>query len=255
MVWKEVSHSATGVIHQNEDVPCQDYAQCRVFDDVIVGAVADGAGSAKYADEGSRLAVWTVINWFQRIIESESDELSASWFQEQTKNVFTKIVKEVIEKFQGEAQEKHCQIRDLACTLIIFIANPQWLAAMQIGDGLIVVSCGNSQDYQLLFKPDKGEFINETTFVTCAHAVEEMKVKVISSPRFISVATDGLENVAIKLRDWQAFPPFFKTLETYLKTTPNPKEDRYLDNLLNCQQLNARTTDDKTLLLCMWEAS
>ncbi|MEH2395171.1 MAG: protein phosphatase 2C domain-containing protein [Nostoc sp.] len=37
-----------------------------------------------------------------------------------------------------------------------------------------------NSEYQLLFQPDKGKFINKTTFITSTNAVKDMRVKVIS---------------------------------------------------------------------------
>ncbi|WP_339461668.1 protein phosphatase 2C domain-containing protein, partial [Nodularia spumigena] len=136
-----------------------------------------------------------------------------------------------------------------------FIATPHWLGAMQIGDGFIVVRPQDSEDYQLLFQPDKGEFANETTFITSKDALAEMQVKVISEPqKFICASTDGLEKLAIRISDWKPFPPFFKPFEEYLEETANPEDEaEYLVNFLKSERLNARTDDDKTLLLCLWE--
>jgi hypothetical protein len=50
--WKAVVRSATRTSHQDQKIPCQDYDNYPILNDVIVGAVADGAGSAKYADVG-----------------------------------------------------------------------------------------------------------------------------------------------------------------------------------------------------------
>jgi hypothetical protein len=54
MAWKAVARSATGTSHLKQQIPCQDYGDCKVLNDVIIGAVADGAGSAKYADIGAQ---------------------------------------------------------------------------------------------------------------------------------------------------------------------------------------------------------
>ncbi len=109
--------------------------------------------------------------------------------------------------------------------------------------------------YQLLFQPDKGEFANETTFITSANAVKEMQVKVISEKQeFICASTDGVEKVAIRLSDWEPFSPFFKPLEEYLHEQFNQEEeDKYLIEFLNSERLNSRTDDDKTLLLCLFD--
>ncbi len=125
-----------------------------------------------------------------------------------------------------------------------------WIAVLQIGDGFIVVR-PNPGNYQLLFKPDKGEFANQTTFVTADHAAEDMQVVVLeASPVFICAATDGLERVAIRFSDWAPYAPFFQPFEDYLTETPDPEQNPdYLEQFLTSERLNARTTDDKTMLL------
>jgi serine/threonine protein phosphatase PrpC len=272
--WKAISRSEVGTSHRQENIPCQDYGDYRLFGDVIVGVVADGAGSAKYSHVGSELAVNTVIDLIARNFykseqkklspiefarnfhKSEQEKLSPPLREEESKQMFTEIVQEIIAQLGKTAKQNNCDIKDLACTLLIFIATPEWLVAMQIGDGLMVVRPQNSPDYQLLFKPHKGEFVNETTFVTCSHALEEMQVKVIPSPEFIAAATDGLENVAITLKNCQPFPGFFQPLETYLQSTTDPnQEDEYLVNFLQSEALNKRTSDDKTVLLSIWQSS
>ena len=260
MNWKAVRDYAIGTSHQNQGIPCQDYGDYRIFSDVIiVGAVADGAGSAKYSDVGSKLVVETVLKCFSDINEypQKQEELEQSFSQplskEEAEKLFAKIVKIAITKLYEQAAKENYSVNDLACTLLVFVATPDWVVAMQIGDGFIVVRSQNSE-YQLLFQPDKGEFINETTFITSTNAVKDMRVKVISEKQeFICASTDGLEKVAIRLSDWKPFPPFFKPFEEYLHDTVNLEEDKYLTEFLNSERLNSRTDDDKTLLLCFFD--
>lgn len=255
MNWKAVARSEIGTSHQKQGIGCQDYGNYRIFDDVIVGAVADGAGSAKHSDFGANLAVETVLKCFANINESPQKQ---AFFQplckEEAQQVFAKIVKQVITELQKQADEKDYSINDLACTLLVFLATPDWVAAMQIGDGFIVMRSEDSE-YQLLFQPDKGEFANETTFITSTNALKEMQVKVINEKQeFICASTDGLEKVAIRLSDWEPFSPFFKPLEEYLHEPVNrEEEDKYLTEFLNSERLNSRTDDDKTLLLCLFD--
>ncbi|AFY51049.1 hypothetical protein Nos7524_5330 [Nostoc sp. PCC 7524] len=261
MGWKAIARSALGTSHESQEIPCQDYGDDRIFNDVIVGAVADGAGSAKYADLGANLAVKTTLKYLSKISEYLRkrqrcwERFSHALSETEAKKLFTKTVEKVIKELDEQAIKKDYSVNELACTILVFVATPHWIAAMQIGDGFIVVRSQNSEEYQLLFHPDRGEFANETTFITSANALQEMQVKVIAGEQaFICASTDGLEKVAIRLHDWKPFPPFFKPFEEYLQETPNPKEDhKYLDDFLNSERLNARTDDDKTLLLCLWE--
>ncbi|MEH2456645.1 PP2C family serine/threonine-protein phosphatase [Nostoc sp.] len=255
MNWKAVADFAIGTSHQNQGIPCQDYGDYLIFDDeIIVGAVADGAGSAKHSNVGSKLVVETVLKCFSDINESPQKEaFSQPLSKEEAEKVFAKIMNQVITELQKQADEEDYSVNDLACTLLVFVATPDWIAAMQIGDGFIVIRSQESE-YKLLFKPDKGEFINETTFITSTNAVKDMQVEVISEKQeFICVSTDGLEKVAIRLSDWEPFSPFFKPLEEYLHESVDPKEDKYLTEFLNSERLNSRTDDDKTLLLCLFD--
>ena len=253
--WKAVAGYEIGTSHQKQGIGCQDYGNYRILDDVIVGAVADGAGSAKHSDVGSRLAVETVVKCFSEINElPQKQPFSQPLDKEEAQKVFAKIVNQVITQLQKQADEEDYFINDLACTLLVFVATHDWLAAMQIGDGFILARSQDSE-HQLLFQPDKGEFANETTFITSANAVKQMQVKVIHEKQeFICASTDGLEKVAIRLSDWEPFSPFFKPLEEYLHEPVNPEdEDKYLMEFLNSERLNSRTDDDKTLLLCLFD--
>lgn len=262
MVWKAIARSVTGTRHQEQHLPCQDFGGDRILDDVLIGAIADGAGSAKHAEVGARLAVETALAYLG---ESEIwlQQRQCSWrvfpvepLEKLTTTVFSHMTQQVVTVLQRTATEKRADLKDFSCTLLAFVATPHWLAAMQIGDGFIVVRSPN-QTYQLLFQPDKGEYTNQTSFVTSRCALADMRTGVwTGSHPFICASTDGLESVAIHFKDWTPFPPFFKPLEEFLQEAdPNSLEhnDSYLLNFLQSERLNQRTDDDKTLLLCCYE--
>lgn len=290
MNWKAIARSAIGTSHTKQQMPCQDYGDYKIVNDVIIGVVADGAGSAKHSDVGAKLAVETVLKNFTAKNITTIAELYSSHSVEETqrtnsawkpwnllgksdKNInsitiarspaeikasqfFSQIVKQVVSALATEAENNNYAIDDLACTLLIVVATPDGIAAMQIGDGFITVRYPEREP-QLLFAPDKGEYINETTFVTSSNALKDMKVVIkAGQPEFICASTDGLERLAIRLSDWTPFTPFFQPLEQYLQETENLEEsDEYLLSFLNSERLNARTDDDKTLFLCLYDSS
>ena len=251
MAWRAVVRSSIGTSHQNQQMPCQDYGDCKILNDVIVGAVADGAGSVKYAEVGAKLAVKTVLEYFTDVEELRQAQLLG---EEKAKELFANIVNKVVAALQEQAVSHGYSIDDLACTLLVVIATPAWVTAMQIGDGFIVVRF-QQEEHILLFQPDKGEYINETTFVTSVNALDKMRVCVQPGHQeFICAATDGLERLAIRMSDWTPFAPFFQPLEEYLRETSDPEQkDEYLKSFLDSDRLNARTDDDKTLLLCFYD--
>lgn len=249
--WKAIVRSAVGVGHQKQNLPCQDYGGYELITpDVIIGAVADGAGSAKYSDMGAKIAVDNSLRFFQELSKGRLHGGYHKPTLEQAKTQFVRLLDKVLSNIKKEAENLNCNYQELACTLLVFVSTPHWIIAMQIGDGFIAVRSDNGE-LQLLFNPDKGEYINETTFVTTSNALEDMQVKVLAlESYFICASTDGLEKVAIQYKNCQPFTAFFSPLEEYLKETLLPEEDdQYIQDFLNSERLNTRTYDDKTLLL------
>lgn len=252
MQWEIVGCSAIGTKHIKGGTPCQD-AVCyeRISDQIIIGAVSDGMGSARRSDVGSKLAVKTALSQIKNMMCWEHKPKN----DEGARNIFCSVLGKVQAALKNEAEHGGYSVEDLNCTLLAFVATPEWLAAMQVGDGLIVVR-PKGQDYQLLFMPDKGEFANETTPVTSSHALEEMEVCVKSgSYEFICAATDGIENISlVKPENWRPFEGFFKPLEEQimLSTKSIDHKKKEIEYFLNSEQINQQTDDDKTLLLCAY---
>jgi serine/threonine protein phosphatase PrpC len=67
VAWRAVARFEIGTSHEKQQMLCQDFGDYRILNDVIVGAVADGAGSAKHSDVGAKLAVETVVGYLSRI--------------------------------------------------------------------------------------------------------------------------------------------------------------------------------------------
>jgi len=258
-MWRTICQSAIGSFHVDMGLPCQDYGAYQTLGkDILIGAVADGAGSAKHSDLGAKVAVETAIAFLAdkiNIPDGNKETLAINVTPEKLnricKPLFPQLLFQIQQQLERQAHEKQLKIQDLATTLLVFIATSKWLAAMQIGDGFILIK-PLGENYQLLFQPDKGEYINETTFITSTNALEEMQIAVLAEPvEFICAATDGVEKVAINYATWQPFSPFFQPLEQYLQTTEEPLSAD-LKEFLEREDLNARTTDDKTLLLALW---
>ncbi|WP_299489879.1 PP2C family serine/threonine-protein phosphatase [Acaryochloris sp. IP29b_bin.137] len=258
MAWRAIVHSAIGTRHLKKQLPCQDFGSYVIQANTLIGAVADGAGSAKFSDVGAQMAVKTALD----TLAQQQDDWSSMEFETmnaEAETLFKQMVETVVAALRAEAETGEYDLRELGCTLLSFIATPHWLACMQIGDGFIVTQAEQHQAeqmdcFELLFEPSKGEYINETVFVTSDHAVEQMQVAVRADHHpFVCAATDGLEKVAIRFQDWQAFPPFFKPFLECLRSIPDANERQaYLEAFLESERLNAKTDDDKTLLLCLF---
>ncbi len=267
MPWKAIACSAKGTSHEKTDLPCQDYAgfirvngsgEADDNGDIAIGAVCDGAGSCKHSDIGSQLAVETVLkllrDWLKWLKQQRKD-LSQPISQAEAHQVFSQNLAKVQEKFKKEAGERACSPKDFSCTLLVVVATPQWLAAMQIGDGFIVIRQPDSE-YQLLFQSQKGEYANQTIFVTASNALEKMESKVVpGQQQFIFASTDGLERLALEIRQQaKPHPPFFDDFRDAIKIRSEAEEKISTQEWLNSDKVNKKTDDDKTILLGWYDA-
>lgn len=252
MPWQVVAKSEIGTKHaSSQDKCCQDFVRWTTLLDrrIVIGVVSDGAGSAKYSERGSECTVNVTIE------ELKNKSWRTVPSQAQVEETFHSLVEKVREELYKLATIEGCSFQDLACTLLAFIASPSWLMAMQIGDGFIVIREASSKEYRLLFVPDKGEYINETTFVTSPDVAERTRIIINSiSSEFICAATDGIESISlIKKENWRPFPGFFEPLRNHVQSSKSSElKELELSKFLNSERLNQATDDDKTLILCTY---
>ncbi|MEA5517582.1 PP2C family serine/threonine-protein phosphatase [Limnoraphis robusta] len=252
MQWQAIGCSEIGSGHIKTGIPCQDFCDHQIISNnqVTIGAVSDGMGSAAHSDLGSKIAVQTTLNCL-----NQRDWLNHSIDDSQAQVFFEELLKTVVTEIQTVAKREGYSVRDMACTLLAFIATPNLLVAMQCGDGLIVIRPQSSQNYQLLFQPQKGEYANEYVPITSSSAHQYMQVKVIHEPiYFICAATDGIEHISlIKSKEWKAYDKFFEPVETQIMRShkTESEKEKIVSDWLKSDDINQRTDDDKTVLLCI----
>ncbi len=250
--WKTLAHSATGVSHQRVEMPCQDAAGMLVTGQVFIGVVADGAGSAKKSEIGSKLIVEVTKAELNKALGTvklhEFLGFRLTWSEKRAKQVFERVLRENLKALLRKADQLKCPVSELASTMIAFVVTPKWIAVVQVGDGFIAIRESGQEEYKLIFPPAKGEFANQTYFVTGKGVESRMQVCLIRSPiDFICASTDGLENVALIKAKNVLHQPFFRGLENNFRS----EEGRsWLKGWLeNNSALNSKTNDDKTVAI------
>lgn len=233
--WRYSAVSVIGTSHQETGLPCQDACQVQVEDDRLIAAVADGAGSAKYADTGASFIVENALTLVQKQVD------------------FEQIVPIVRTKLEEKAVEMDCRLSDLAATFLLVAVSPNSLTGIQIGDGAVVYNTDDSSKFNLLSLPERGEYLNETTFLTSPDYLENIKIVQVEKPiRQIALFSDGLQLLALNLTTEPPIPhqPFFEPLFTFLKNVDSSIErEQTLIQFLQSERVCARTNDDKTLIL------
>lgn len=250
MSWAICAASVTGKQHQLRQEPNQDVVRFQIWDQFCLGVLADGAGSASKGALGAQLAVDISLNRYAEWIEQQAFAVCPS-----DENWFTcaqQLLQEIQESLNHYANRGLYSLTDLACTLLVFLATPNWLAGFQIGDSHLVLRQQEQDAYLLACKPMRGEYANETIFITSPEANSQIKTWIYSqSIGFIAAGSDGIEPVSLQYPDLQPFSGFYKTLDQWLQNS-QADDLQQLEIFLASERLEQRTSDDRSLILAGW---
>lgn len=231
--WRTAAVSESGGSHVQSDVVCQDACLVHVRRNVLIACAADGAGSARYSDEGSHAAV-------EAFVEVSVDRLRRGCGPDKTLREAFLEARRTVSEIAGDDK------REFATTLLGLIATRNRLAAGQIGDGAIII------DGEVALESHAGEYYNETKFITQDEVVPNIYVSKKKVKR-VAIITDGLERLALQLDGQvrQVHAPFFNPMYQWLKQADKPDRIEELSAFLRSDMIRSRTSDDVTLLLAM----
>ncbi len=231
--------------------PCQVYGKVdHISLDLMVGAIASGSPDAKLSHIGSKTAVRASLTALRQNIPTVRRAISDE-SGDTARALYTDMMSTVLERLRAAAFDNVASVRDLATTLTVFAANPSGVAAMQIGDGL-VVSRSHGQDYSLIFGQRADDPNNERLFVTNAVPEDAMRVGVQQGPvNFLCAASDTLRDLSLKPQDGLPQKKFFRPLDRYTSVAPDDSEvHRGIRSFLRSERLNGSLEHDLGLALC-----
>ena len=243
--WHTVASSCTGKSHLLKGKGNEDACLCASrLDGVLLLTAADGAGSASHAAEGSSLVTQSAISYLSQ------DTLP------QSKKGWESYLLELLYKVRGTLRE-HADSLSLSphafsSTLLLVIISELFIAALQLGDGAIIVQ--EKEGMRLLTKPYHGRYPSETVFVSSEGYMDRVSVSVIGTDSVLGLAliTDGLEPVATEQKTSQPFTPFFEPLFNFVSKEPSSyKASLAITDFLKSERISSRTRDDKTLMLAL----
>ncbi|MGA2916584.1 MAG: PP2C family serine/threonine-protein phosphatase [Sedimentisphaerales bacterium] len=201
--WRVAGISAIGTSHKQSGAECQDtwavnQAVISANLEVVTAVcVSDGAGSVKKAFAGARLTAFVVSNWLH---ENFSSALTL------TQNQIGKAcLAKIRRSIRRTAERTRSSPNEYAATLVAVCvgANGAWLA-LHLGDGGIVGEFANQ--VLVVSPPEKGEFANESWFVTSPDALEHLRVygspfnRDLCKPTGFVIFSDGVENSLLDRR-------------------------------------------------------
>ncbi len=249
MIWKVIGQSVVGSSHVLVDKPCEDAINYRTIplkdgDEILVGFVSDGAGSAKYAAQASKTAVQIGVDLVNQMINAHIlvNDRSVLLLAE---NIFDNLKK--------QAEVLGVAPNEFSCTLLGFVIFPNKACFIQIGDGAIIRNDGSGY-FTWVWWPHNGEYQNTTAFLIDDPNFGNLKTRVIEERiNEIAVFSDGLQMLALKYETETVHQPFFADLFKWLRLAKEEEHiailDKKLADYLGSDTINNRTDDDKTLLL------
>ena len=246
--WQVVAASVQGTAHQKQNLPCQDAHAADVLSDgSVLLAVADGAGSAARSQEGAALATREALSALRHALAQVMPADEDGW-NDLLCSAFAHARSCLVEL----AADGEAALRQFATTLTCAVATDDWLAVARIGDGAVVIELN---DGALISSsaPVKGEYANETVFLTMEDALAQVEVQAVHQPaRALMLMSDGLIRLALKLPDYTPHLPFFQPLVAFAANAGNGEQaNNQLADFLASERVSARTDDDKTLVLAV----
>ena len=216
-----VAASKRGRSHAQEGKPRDDYFKI-YHDDTTnwyVMAVADGAGSAKFSRQGSKIACDTVVEHCKiELVNSQKFEENINlWYLDQQSEEAGKMISADVYRIVGNAAYKaHKAIveeskttgypaKNYATTLLLAICKKfkfgWFVASFWVGDGAICLYDRENRTSTLLGTPDGGEYAGQTRFLTMPEIFSDadglykrLKCKIVPDFTALFLMSDGVSD-------------------------------------------------------------
>lgn len=248
-LWQIAAAQTRGVDHQTRNQDCEDvYSLAMVSPDVLVIVIADGAGSADYAQVGASVAVGQAIAELCCHLTSAAEPLD----EISMKSLLRESMAAARDAVESEAAARKVSNDELATTLILMVARPEFVAVAQVGDGATVIADQAGKLVGLTLPP-VSEYINETTFLTSSQALPTMQfVFWRGCATRLAAFSDGLQMLCLQWPERQPYEPFFSPLFDFISASIDSDEllaAHTLKRFLSSERMKSETYDDLTLVL------
>jgi hypothetical protein len=207
---------------------------------VAIVALADGAGTARFAEVGARLAIEAVVRRLKRQFRT-----LLRMADHDAKHI---LIDAIRQRFAVQADSDGAAPSDYACTLLFAATDGrQWLLG-QIGDGRIGVQTRGGA-WRALPLSTRGEFHNETVFVTSSNALDAFQMMRVADETFAAciLMSDGAEE-ALFQRASGSFAPAVSSMVNWVGTYPQGMVQHALAKNLR-ELIRKKTQDDVSVAI------
>jgi hypothetical protein len=246
--WTWAAADYRGTSHERSGHPLQDAHCCFLVgnsSEVFVSIVSDGAGSASFGGQGAALAcrslATTARAYFRDRTDLPCDDTIQKWVDAARDRIISVAIRRGVLP------------RQFASTLIFCISDAEHTVIAHIGDGCCVLQESATGQWIAPSWPEQGEYASMTRFLTDEPFIA-LRITRLTTPISAIVSfTDGLERLALDFVNTKPFDRFFDGISRPLAHSNASGRDSKLSGqlrqYLNSPQINARTDDDKTLII------
>ncbi len=244
--YRVVAASVQGTSHRKSALPCQDaYAYAELPTGELLALLADGAGSATYGGEGATLAVATALTTLQDALAKYRPTSRQAW-----RVVLQSSFAAAQRALQVEATKRAIAVRHLASTLLVLILTEEETICGLVGDCAAVIQSADGT-LRSLCPPQRGDYANTTNFIVYPDLSTVLDIQQWpAAAARAALFSDGLAPLAMNLARNEPHVPFFEPLLAFVQAAEETVVAAgQLADFLGSARVNARTDDDKTLVL------
>ena len=215
--------SRTGDRHRATATPNQDHAcYAHLPNNMgIVAAVSDGAGSAPLAHIGSRTAARQAITKAWRTAAKQGNQPDPA-------GCVQLAVKAARNALEATAAVQGNPLDHYHTTLIVAVMTKEEAAVAHVGDGASIVL--HQGLHRMLTIPARGEYANETFFITMEEYKELTAANAVQNPTQLILFTDGVQNELIDFRNKKPNSQALTSLEQMNPTLNVPLASMQTEN-------------------------
>ena len=202
--------------------------------------VCDGAGSAKFSHLGAKA--------FSKNLGRFCLKNSVQFTQEEIIDHIKKGIKHIFKlllRFSKIFKLNACK-KDFATTILGFVQFSERLSiGFHIGDGSLIFLSKEEKTISFLSKPENGEYINQTFFITDDNWEEKLRFfKIDFKYEVLLAMTDGV--TAMALKNNMPFGGFINPIINFLVSHSDEKCIEALKSSLSSLKATQISNDDKT---------
>ena len=218
-MWQATRARITGHSHEQNMLPCQDFAESQSTEECMVCVVADGASSAPLGEIGASIAVESIKRYFRDTSLCKLDSMTYRELSDDIKHYFNLYLSKKISEAKLSTR-----LSDYAATIAFIVIYEQfdYYLCGVIGDCVIIYFKTNGQA-TTIFDESTLHNTQRPSFITDSSALIHFGEGKLSNYLGFLITTDGCANGGLISFERQCNIDVINSIFKFLPVTQNPE--------------------------------